>query len=135
MSGSTSDPALLASFPNRPSRSKAYILCYLPHVNLGNPCPGITCRAFLLLSMETIVFLGSSTDSQRWPLWRPARIISQQKPLLNSSLNECGYSLGSHNLSYQIRTVGSLENFGPTFGQCWTPISPCTHLSIPKLMA
>ena len=82
MSGSTSDPALLAPLPNRPSRSKGSILCYLPLVNVGNPSPWITCQAFLLLSMETIVFSWSSKYSRRWPLWRPARRISQQKPLL-----------------------------------------------------
>jgi hypothetical protein len=52
MSGSTSSPALLAPLPNRPSRSKASILRCPPLVNLGNPSPWITCRAFLLLSMD-----------------------------------------------------------------------------------
>ena len=91
MSGSTSHPPLPAPLPNRPSRIKASILCYLPLVDLGNPSPWITRQAFLLLSMETTLFLWSSTDSQRWPLWLPVRRISQQKPLLNSSFNKCGY--------------------------------------------
>jgi hypothetical protein len=52
-----------------------------------------------------------------------------------SSLNECGYTLGSHSLSYQIGTVGSSVHFGPASGQCWTPSSPSPQLSIPKLMA
>ena len=121
--------------PNRPSRSKAYILLYLPLVDLGNPYPRITCRACLLLSREMTVFLWSSTDSQRWPLWQLARRISQQKPLLNSSLNECGCILGSHSLSYQIKIAGSSAHFGPAPGQCWTPSSPSPQLSIPKLMA
>ena len=132
MLGSTSDPALLAPFLNRPSRSKGYILRYLPLVDLGNPYPWITCQAFLLLSMEMTVFSWSSTDSQRWPLWRPTRRISQQKPLLNSFLNECGCTLGSQNLSYQIGIVGSSAHFGPASGQCWTPSSPSPQLSIPK---
>ena len=132
MSGSTSDPTLLASLPNRPSRSKGSILCYQPLVDLGNPSPWITCQALLLLSMETIVFSWSLTDSQRWPLWWPARRISQHKPLLNSSSNECGCTLGSHSLSYQIRIVGSSAHFGPASGQCWTQSSPSPQLSIPK---
>jgi hypothetical protein len=37
-------------------------------VDLGNPSPWITCRAFLLLSMAMTVFLWSSTDSRRCPL-------------------------------------------------------------------
>ena len=135
MSGSTSDPALLAPFPNRPSRSKGSILRYLPLVELGNPSLWITCQAFLLLSMETTVFSWLSTDSQRWPLWRPARRISQQKPLFNSFLNECGFNLGSHSLSYQITIAGSSTHFGPASGQCWTPSSPSPQLSIPKQMA
>ena len=135
MSGSTSDLALLAPLPNQPSRSKASILCYLPLVDLGNPSPWITCRAFLLLSMETTVFSLSSTDSRRWPLWQPTRRIPQHKPLLNSSLNECGFTLGSHSLSSQIRTTGSSTHFCPASGQCWTPSSPSPQLSIPKLMA
>ena len=101
MWGSTLDPAFPTPLPNQPSRSKASILRYLPLVDLGNPSPWITCRAFLLLSMKTTVFLWSSTDSRRWPLWSPTRRISQHKPLLNSSLNECGYTLGSPNLSSQ----------------------------------
>ena len=135
MSGSTSDPALLVLFPNRPSRSKAYILHYLPLVDLGNPSPWITCRACLLLSREMIVFSWSLTDSRRWPLWRPVRRISQQKPLLNSSLIECGCTLGSHSLSYQIGIAGSLAHFGPASSRCWIPSSPSPQLSIPKLMA
>ena len=111
MSGSTSDPALLPPLPNRPSRSKGSILCYLPLVDLGNPSPWITCWAYLLLSMEINVFSRSSKDSQRWPLWRSARRISQQKPLLNSSLNECGCTLVSHSLSYQIAIAGSSAHF------------------------
>ena len=118
MLGSTSDPALLAPLPNQPSRSKVFIPCYLPLVDLGNPSPWITCRAFLLLSMEMTVFSWSSTDSRRWQLWQLARRISQQKPLLNSSLNECGCTLGSHSLSYQIRTVGSWAHFGLASIQC-----------------
>ena len=135
MSGSTSNPALLVPFPNRPSRSKAYILCSLPLVDLGNPSPWITCRACLLLSSEMTVFLWTSTDSWRWPLWRRARRISHQKPLLNSSLNECGCTLGSHSLSYQIRIADSSAYFGPASGQCWIPSSPSPQLSIPKQMA
>ena len=135
MSRSTSDPALLVPLPNRPSRSKAYILHYLPLVDLGNPSPWITCRACLLLRMEMTVFSWLLTDSRRWPSWRPVRRISQQKPLLNSSLNECGCTLGSHSLSYQIRIAGSSTHFGPTSGQCWTPSSPSPQLSIPKQMA
>ena len=135
MSGSTSYLALLEPFPNRPLRSKGSILHYLPLVDLGNPSPWITCQAFLLLSMETTVFSWSSKNSRRWLLWWPARRISQQKPLLNSSLNERGCTLGSNSLSSQIRIAGSSENFGPAFGQCWTPSSPSPQLSIPKLMA
>ena len=99
MSRSTSDPTLLVPLPNRPSRSKASIL-YLPLVDLGNPSPWITCWAFLLLSMETTKFPWSSIDSWICSLCQPARKISQQKALLNSSLNECGCTLGSHSLSY-----------------------------------
>jgi hypothetical protein len=58
-----------------------------------------------------------------------------QKPLLNSSLNECGYTLGSHSLSSQIGMTGSSVHFGPASGRCWTPSSPSPHLSISKLMA
>ena len=134
MSGSTSNPALLAPLPNRPSRSKASILRYLPLVDLGNPYPWITCQAFLLLRMETTVFSWSSIDSQRWPLWWPARRITQQKPLLNSSLKECGYTLGSHSLSSHIGTTGSSIHFGRAFGQCWTPSTPSPQVSIPKPM-
>jgi hypothetical protein len=135
MSGGTLDPTLPEPFPNRPLRSNASILFFLPLVDLGNPSPWITCQAFLLLSMEMIVFSWFSMDSRRWPLWRPARRISQQKQLLNSSLNECGYTLGSHSLSSHIGTVGSSVHFGPTSSQCWTPSSPSPQLSIPKLMA
>ena len=135
MSRSTSDPALLVPLPNRPSRSKAYILHYLPLVDRGNPSPWITCRACLLLRMEMTVFSWSLTDSRRWQSWRPVRRISQQKPLLNSSLNECGCTLGSHSLSYQIEIAGSSAHFGPASGQCWTPSSPSPQLSIPKQMA
>ena len=131
----TLDPALLVPFPNQPSRSKAYILHYLPLVDLGNPSPWITCWACLLLRMEMTVFSWSLTDSRRWPSWRPVRRISQQKPLLNSSLKKCGCTLGSHNLSYQIGIAGSSTHFGPAFGQCWTPSSPSPQLSIPKQMA
>ena len=135
MLGSTLDLVVLAPLPNRPSRSKASILRYLPLVDLGNPSPWITRRAFLLLSIEMIVFSWSSTNSRRWPLWRPARRISQQKPLLNSSLNGCGCTLGSHSLSYQIGIIGSSTHFGPASGQCWIPSSPSPQLSIPKQMA
>ena len=41
--GRTSNPALPASLPNHPSRSKASILRFLPLVDLGNPSPWITC--------------------------------------------------------------------------------------------
>ena len=95
----------------------------------------ITCRACLLLSMEMTLLSWLSTYSQRWPLWRPARRISQQKPLLKSSLNECGCTLGSHSLSYQIGITGSSTHFGPASGQCWIPSSPSRQLSIPKQMA
>ena len=78
MSRSTSDPALLVPLPNQPSRIKASILRYLPLVDLGNPSPCITCRDFLLLSMEMTMFSWSSTNSRRWPSWRPARRISLQ---------------------------------------------------------
>lgn len=135
MLGSTSNHALLTPLPNQPSRSKASIPRCLPLVDLGNPYPWITCRAFLLLSMEMTVFLWSSTGSWRWPLWRPARRISQQKPLLNSSLNVCGYTLGSHSLSSQIRTESSSIHFGPVSGRCWTPNSLSPQPSILKLMA
>ena len=94
---------------------------YLPLVNLGNPSPWIACWDFLLLSMEMAVFSWSSKNSRRWRLWRPARRISQQKPLLNSYLNECGCTLGSHSLSYQIRIAGSSTHFDPASGQCWIP--------------
>jgi len=107
MLGSTSKTTLLASFPNQQSRSKAYILLFQLLVNLGNPSRWITCQAFLLLSMEMTSFSWSSTDFLRWPLWRLARIVSQQKPLLISYLNECGYTLGSHSPLSQIRTIGS----------------------------
>ena len=133
--GSTSYPALCVQFTNRPSRIKAYILLYLLLVNLGNPSPWITCQACLLLRMEMTFFLWSPIDSRRWPLWRLARRISQKKPLLNSSLNECGCTLGSHSLSYQIWIAGSSAHFGPASGQCWTPSSPSPQLSIPKHMA
>ena len=81
------------------------------------------------------VFLWSSTGSRRWPLWRPTRRISQQTPLLNSSLNECGYTLGSHSLSSQIGTVGSSVHFGPVSSLCLTPNSLSPQPSILKLMA
>ena len=135
MSRSTSDPALPMPLRNWPSRSKASMLHCLSQVDLGNPSPWITCCAFLILSMATTVFLWSSTNSRRWPLWRIARRISQQKPLLNSSLNGCGYTLGSHSLSSQIGTTGSSIHFGPISGWCWTPSSLSPQLSIPKLMA
>jgi len=130
MSGSTSDPTLPAPLPNRPS-----LLRCLPLVDLGNPSPWITCQDFLLLSMAMTMFLWSSIDSRRWPLWQPARRISQQKPLLNSSLNECGYTLGSNSISSQIRIVGSSVHFCPISSRCWTPSSLSPQLSIPKLMA
>ena len=63
MPGSASSPALVAPFPNRPSRSKASILRCVPLVDLGNPSPWITCRVLLLLIMEMTVFLWSSTYS------------------------------------------------------------------------
>ena len=66
-SGSTFNPAFPVPLPNHPSRSKASILRCLPLVDLGNPYPWITCRAFLLLSTTTTVCLWSLTDSQRWP--------------------------------------------------------------------
>ena len=44
--------------------------------------------------------------------------ISYQNPLLNSSLNECGYTLGSHSLSSLIGIAGSLVHFGLAYGQC-----------------
>ena len=94
-----------------------------PLIDLGNPSPWITCQVFLPLSMETTVFLWSSTGSWRWPLWQPARRISQQEPLLNSSLHECGWTLRSHNLSSQIGIVGSSVHFGLVSGRCWTPNS------------
>ena len=109
---------------SKPTIKKQGLYTLLPLFDVGNPSPWITCQAFLLLSMEMTMFSWSSTDSQRWPLWRPTRRISQQKPLLNSSLNECGCTLGSHILSYQIATVGSSAHFGPASGQCWTPSSP-----------
>ena len=39
--GSTSDPALLAPLPNRPSRRKSSIFCCLPPVDLGNHLHGL----------------------------------------------------------------------------------------------
>jgi hypothetical protein len=135
MSGSTSDPALACAIAKPTIKKQGLYTRCLPLVDLGNPSPWITCRAFLLLRMEMTVFSWSSTDSRRWPLWRPARRISQQKPLLKSSLNECGYTLGSHSLSSQIETTGSSVHFGLASGQCWTPSSPSPQLSIPKLMA
>ena len=135
MSRIISSPTLTVPLENPPWRNKASILCFLPLAYLGNPSQWITCWAFLQLRMETTLFLWSSIDYRRWPLWQPARRISQQKPLLNSSLNECGYTLGSHSISSQIKTVGSLVHFGPTFGRCWTPSLPSIQLSIPKLMA
>jgi len=135
MSGSTSDHVLPAPLPNRPSRSKASIPRCLPLVNLGNPSPWITCQAFLPLSMEMTVFLWSSTRSWRWTLWQLARRISQPKPLLNSSLNEYRYTLGSHGLSSQIGTIGSSVHFGPVSSRCWTPNSLSPQPSILKLMA
>ena len=135
MSRSTLDHALPTPLPNRTSRSKASIPHCLPLVDLGNPSPWITCKAFLPLSMAMTVFFWSLTGSQKWPLWWPARTISQQKPLLNSSLNECGYTLGSHSLSSQIGTAGSSVHFGPVSSQCWTPNSLSPQPSILKLMA
>jgi hypothetical protein len=46
-------------------KNKASILHCLPLVELGNPSPWITCRAFLLLSMTMTVFLCLSTHSRR----------------------------------------------------------------------
>ena len=135
MSRSTSDHALPVPLPNQPSRRKATILHCLPLVDLGNPSPWITCQAFLPLSIEITLFLWSSTSSRRWPLWRPVRIISQNKPLLNSSLNECGYTLGSHNLSSHIETAGSSIHFGIVSSRCWTPKSLSPQPFILKLMA
>lgn len=111
------------------------LLWCLPLVDLGNPSLWITCRTLFLLRMTMNVSSWSSTDSRRWPLSWPARRISQQKPLLNSSLNECGYTFGSHSLSSHIETVGSLVHFGPASCQCRTPSSPSPQFSIPKLMA
>ena len=119
MFGSTLDPSLPVSFPDLPSRSKAYILCYLPLVDLGNPY-----QAFLIPSMEKIEFLWSSTDSLRWLLWWPARRISQHKSLLKSSLDEYGFTLGSHSLSYHIGIACFSAHFGLASGQLWTPSSP-----------
>jgi len=135
MLGNTLDPAPPVPFPNQPSRSKAYILLYLLLVGLRNLSPWITCPTFLLLSMTTIAFLWSSTDSLRWPSWRPARRVSQQKPLVSSSLSKCGYTLGSHSPLSQIGTTNSLVHFGQVSVRCWIQnlLSPC--LSIPKLMA
>ena len=135
MSGCTSNHALPGPLPNRPSRSKASILHFLLLVDLGNPYQWITFRAFLLLSMETTVFFWSSTNSQRWPLWCLARRISQWEPLLNSYLNKCEYTLGSHSLSSQIRTAGSSVHFGLVSCRCWTLSSLSPQLSMPKLMA
>ena len=97
--------------PNRPSITKASILLYLPLVDLVNTSPWITCQSFLILRMEMTMFSWSSIDSRRWPLCRPARRISQQQPLLKSSLNECGFTLGSHSLYYQIMANRFLSTF------------------------
>lgn len=114
----------IASAIPKPTIIKQGLYNLLPTPSwLGNPSPWITFQAFLLLRMATTLFLWSLTDSQRWPLWRPARRVSQQNPLLNSSLNEFGYTLGSHSLSSQIRTRSSLVHFDLVFGWCWTPSS------------
>ena len=53
---------------------------------------------------------------------------------VNSSLNESGYTLESHNLSSEIGTKSSSVNFGLASSQSWTPSSPSPQLFIPKLM-
>ena len=123
MLGSTSNPTLPAPLPNLLSRSKPCILLCLLLVGPGNPSPWITCQAFLLLGMETTTFLWSLTDSLRFRFWRFARRVSQLKTLLSSSLNECGYILGSHSSLSQIGIADSLINIGQAYGRCWIPSS------------
>lgn len=81
------------------------------------------------------LFLWSSTNFLRCPFWPPARRVSQQKPMLSSSSNECGYTLGSHIPLSQIRTTSYWVHFGQASVRCWIPSSLIPQPSTPKLMA
>jgi hypothetical protein len=55
--------------------------------------------------------------------------------LSSSSLNECGYTLGSHKPLSRIETIGSSTHYGQASSHSWTPISPCPLPFTPILMA
>jgi hypothetical protein len=97
----------LCLFPNQPLRNKACTLLFLLLIGYGNPSQWTTCRAFHPPSGEMTVFFWLLIAFPRWQLWSPARRASQWRPLPSSSLNKCGYTLGSHKPLSQIRTVGS----------------------------
>lgn len=93
------------------------------------------CLASLLPSMVMAVYLWSWTYFLRWLYWQPIRRVSQQRALPNSSLNKCGYILGSHEPLYQIGIASSWAHCGQSPRHYWTPSSPSWLPSIPRLMS
>jgi hypothetical protein len=116
--------ALPVLLPNRPLRNKACTLLYLLLTGPQNPSQWTTCQAFRPPSKEMTMFFWLLIAFPRWRLWSFARRVSQWRTLPRSSLNECGYTLGSQEPLSQINTVGSLTHSSQASGQCWTPSSP-----------
>jgi len=124
MSTSISSHALHFLFPNNPIRKKAFTLLFLLLTWPRDLSQWTTCRSFHPWSGEMIVFLWLWITFPRWWLWPPARRTSQQRPVPSSSLNKCGYTLGSHKPLSQIGIVDSSTHFGWASGHYWTPSSP-----------
>jgi hypothetical protein len=70
------------------------------------------------------VFLWLLITFPRWQFFPHARRESQQRPQPISSLNECGYSLGSQKPLSHIGIVGSSAHYGRASSHFLTPISP-----------
>jgi hypothetical protein len=104
--------ALPAILENWPSRNKAYTLLFLLPTSPGSPSQWNTCRASLPPGGEMNLFLWLLITFPRWRFWPPPRRASRQRTLPRFSLNECGYTLGSHKSLFQIRTVVSSTHYG-----------------------
>jgi hypothetical protein len=132
MSTSISGPALPMLLPNQPSRNKACTLLFLILMGPCNPYQWTTCWYSLPPGGEMNVFLWLLIAFPRWRFWPHARRASRRRALPIFSLNECGYTLGSHKPLSHIDIVDSSTHFGRASGHIWTRSSPSPLPSTPK---
>jgi hypothetical protein len=135
MSTSIFGPALSDLFPNRPLRNKTCTPLCLLLTGPENLSQWTTCQAFHPPSGEMTVFLCLSIAFPIWRFCLPTRRSSQQRPLLSSSLNECGYILVCQKPLSKIRIVDSSRHSSRASVHCWTPSSTNPMTSTPIRMA